>query len=197
MAADDEKKLELLIDALDEAFDGDDAAVDTELDAAGLDPVLVRARMRSLADELSADEGAGNRKETGPRDERAKPLPLPWVKKIEGRWRCEPAVASKSRDERERVTLDFSRLGLGGSVEVGIFLQSESDGSRALHIEWRAGFHHPSGFLLSLYRVGEQEPFFSRNIGSGYRGAAVLTPEDLGVDPARVPLKFAFEPDTN
>lgn len=192
MADDAREEQARLDEALDEAFERvDERAARAELEAAGLDPVIVRARMRALADDLLAPPGAAD-DDLGALDA---PVPLPWVRRRAGRWVCEPAVASEARDERGWIALDFTRKGLGGGVQVGIFLQAQADGGRSLQVEWEAGFHHPGGWRLSMYEADETEPVFSRNLGGANRGSVVLTAEDIGRDPARVPMKFKFEPE--
>ena len=82
-----------------------------------------------------------------------------------------------------------------GDLRVGLFLSGESDSERSLTVEWEAGFYQAAGWVLALYHCDEDEPFCRRNIGTGYRGSVVLTPEILGTDPAGAPLKFLFTPD--
>ncbi len=188
-----------LVALFDEAGPETEAEVRAELRAAGLDPVLVRARMQAFA----ADQDARAARAAGEQNDAkataggaaTEARPLPWVRREQDRWVCDRAVAAQQCDERSWLSLDFSGRGLGGGMRVGLFVAAGPDGEHALTVEWDAAFFHPPGFLLSLWRCGEQQPFFRRNIGSGYSGSVILTAASLGLDPARTPLKFAIDPD--
>jgi hypothetical protein len=188
-----------LVELFDAAGPETEDEARAELRAAGLDPVLVRARMQAFAAEQSGRTArAGSERcaaEVTAGGAATEARPLPWVRREEDRWVCDRAVAAQQRDERSWLSLDFSDHGLGGGMRVGLFVAAGPDGQHALTVEWDAAFFHPPGFLLSLWRCGEQRPFFQRNIGSGYSGSVILTAASLGLDPARTPLKFAIDPD--
>ena len=190
----------VLLAALDAAAPEDRAGLREELRQAGLDPVLVRARQAALVDTLLAggDTGLGAAEHDGVQDGRPSTVPrvLPWFRQEAGTWVSDPVLASDRGDSRSWLSLDFSRAGLYGRIKLVLWTSTEADGSRALHVEWEANFFHRPGFRLSLYRLEEQHPFLSREVGNDYSGSLVLTAEAIGLDPALVPLKFAFEPIT-
>ncbi len=203
---DDAAALQGLIGLLDEAAPDDPALLREELVAVGLDPVLVRARMATFAARPQAAElPLRTRPElvSVPAPEvdvdecSHEPTPLPWVRQEGDGWISDLAVASQQRDERAWVSLDFCEQGLGGGLRLGLFVSAGPGGDHALTVEWDAEFYHPPGWLLSLYRCGEERPFFRRNIGRGYRGSVILTRKLLGLDPAKTPLKFALDPDNH
>ncbi len=195
----DEKSLRGLLDLFDEAAPDDLAELRPLIEEAALDPVLVRARLRAYAEGLLARRGARPTARTtsdgATRRDLALLIPLPWVRKDGERWTIDTAVAAQSREERSMLTLDFSGSGFAGAVRLGLFLSSGKDGRNALVVEWESEFSTPEGWRMALYHAEDDEPFFDRNIGKGYRGSAVLGLELLGIDPGRSPLKFAFSPD--
>lgn len=195
----DEKSLRRLVDLFDDAAPEDEEEIRSLVEQAGLDPVLVRARLRAYAEELLAKRKSRTASKAEQQDkephETGVLLPLPWVRTEGDQWIIDAAVAAQSREERSWVTLDFTRSGFAGAVRLGLFLSSGEDGRNALVVEWESEFSTPEGWRMALYRPEEDSPFFDRNIGTGYRGSAVLCLELLGIDPGKIPLKFSFSPD--
>lgn len=167
-----------LLSALDRAdvLASDVPELERELADAGVDLSRLDARLARLTHDPRRSTAA----------DRAR-FPA-WVRD----WAVTHAAASGLAESE--LWLEFGDTHLGGSLRLKLEPRQSVSGEGALVVTWEAGFYSPGGWRLELFLRHDDEPAFSRTLGTPPRGQLRLAASELGFDPLTTGFRCSLRP---